>query len=102
MKYSYSLHEEAYEEFLNTIEWYKERGQSANFRAKIKQAIQAIRDNPFAWQTEETNEQFRRYIVDTFPYKIIYAVHAGDHHVYIIAIAATSRESGYWQRRVDL
>ena len=43
MQYSYSLHQEAYEEFLDAVEWYKERGQATRYRAKIKQAIQAIR-----------------------------------------------------------
>lgn len=99
MQYSYSLHQEAYEEFLDAVEWYKERGQATRYRAKIKQAIQAIRDNPFSWQTEGEDKRFRRYIVDTFPYKIVYAIHEGDRHVYVIA--ATSRPPAYWQRRAE-
>ncbi|MEZ4850383.1 MAG: type II toxin-antitoxin system RelE/ParE family toxin [Bacteroidia bacterium] len=101
MKYSYSLHEEAFEEFQHAIEWYKERGKSNQYRTKIKEAIQAVRDNPFAWQVEEEDDRFRRYILKTFPYKIVYAVHKGDNHIYIIAIAPTRKKEGYWKKRAD-
>ena len=99
MQYQYSLHEEAFEEFLDAISWYKERGQASRYRTKVQNAINAIRENPFAWQAEETDNRFRRYIVDTFPYKIVYAVHQEEKHIYIIAIASTSRREGYWKRR---
>ena len=101
MNYSYALHEEAFEEYTQALEWYEGRGQAERYRNHIKKAIAAIRDNPFAWQVEEKDDRFRRYVVDTFPFKVVYAVHEADKHVYIIAIASTYRKPGYWMERTE-
>ena len=101
MKYSYSLHEEAFDEFTQALARYKERGQSTHFRSQIKHAIEAIRNNPFAWQKVEKDDRFRRYVVQKFPFKVVYAVQEERQHVFIIAVASTYRQEGYWEERVE-
>ena len=36
MNYSYALHEEAFEEYTQALEWYEGRGQAERYRTQIK------------------------------------------------------------------
>lgn len=101
MTYNYSLHQEAFEEYTKALSWYQESGREPQYREAIKHAINAIRGNPFAWQKEELDNRFRRYVVQRFPYKVIYAINSEKHHIYIIAIASTYRKPDYWQERTE-
>ena len=68
-----------------------------DFLNKVQNGVDYIRDHPLAWQ--QGSRGSRRYILNRFPYAIVYKVY--DDGIVIIAVAHLSREPDYWQDRVD-
>jgi plasmid stabilization system protein ParE len=102
--YTHSFVPKAEEEYLKSLTWYADNVSitlARRFRVEVQNSLAAICKNPEAWQKDEDDERFRRFVVKTFPFKIVYAIQKDKRNVLIIAIASTRRESGYWQDRVD-
>ncbi len=89
---------EAKLELFDAIEYYEEKcqGLGLDFEKEIKSAIEIIRRLPecCALRKDET----RRYLVNRFPYLIIYTFH--ENHIWIIAFAHCKRKPGYWEERI--
>ena len=81
-------------EMNDAIEYYnfKLQGLGDRFKDDVKKGIQRIIEYPYAWQQQTTRT--RRFLLNSFPYKIIYSVKKDN--IYILAIANTHREPDYW------
>ena len=67
-------------------------GLGERFKHDIKKAISRIKRYPEAWPLEWG--EIRRYLLHSFPYKILYSIEKN--HIYIIAIAHCHRRPDYW------
>ena len=59
--------------------------------------VELIREQPAIGLTLENPAEHRQFLVDRFPYKVVYRERVDD--VYIVAIAHSSRRPGYWRNR---
>jgi plasmid stabilization system protein ParE len=91
------FHPEAEKELSEAREWYEVRSEVAAqaFALEIDHAIERILEAPLRYAIGTRGE--RRFVLDRFPYTILYRVRAD--HVFITAIAHQSRRPGYWQHR---
>ncbi|MGH9422135.1 MAG: type II toxin-antitoxin system RelE/ParE family toxin [Thermoanaerobaculia bacterium] len=62
---------------------------------EIDDALRAITEAPLRWPLGRRGE--RRFVLDRFPYTVLYFVRAD--HVFVVAIAHQSRRPGYWGHR---
>ncbi len=91
------VHPEADMELTEAREWYVVRSEVAAqaFALEIDHAIARILDAPLSYPIGRRGE--RRFVLDRFPYTILYRVRAD--HVYVTAVAHQSRRPGYWHHR---
>jgi plasmid stabilization system protein ParE len=91
------FHREAEEELTEARNWYRARSEIAAqaFRLEIDHAVRSITETPMRWPRGLSGE--RRFVLDRFPYTVVYRVKAD--HVFITAIAHQSRRPGYWRHR---
>lgn len=84
----------AVNELNDAVEYYNlcDPGLGDRFKDSVYQGIQKIMEYPGAWQHQ--SERTRRFVLKTFPYKIIYSLE--DDLLYILAIASSHREPDYW------
>jgi plasmid stabilization system protein ParE len=66
------------------------------FRLEIEDAIAMIRDHPETWPTYVLGT--RRFILNRFPYSLVYRTDGTDS--LIVAIAHAKRKPAYWQSRL--
>jgi plasmid stabilization system protein ParE len=85
-------------EFTEALCWYAERSQRAaeGFDAEFDKALEAIRANPC--QFPLCDERHRYYLMNRFPYQIIFREEPGN-EVVVIAVAHAKRKPRYWARR---
>lgn len=88
------------EELLDEIVRYELRreGLGTEFLVAVREAVRLISENPVAWQASEHGRAVRRFVMDRFPFTIVYTELADE--ILIIAIAHASREPGYWRTRL--
>ena len=91
------FHPEADQELTETREWYEARSEVAAqaFALEIDHAIEQILEAPLRYATGSRGE--RRFVLDRFPYTILYRVREDD--VFMTAFAHHSRRPGYWRHR---
>jgi len=87
-------------ELNDTTEYYnfKLEGLGDRFREDIRNGLKRISDYPDAWQHQTSRT--RRFVLNSFPYKIIYAVRKDI--ISILAIANSHREPDYWVDRIKI
>jgi hypothetical protein len=74
---------------------YKHQGLGDRFKEDVKKGLLRIIDYPNAWQHQTLKT--RRFLLNSFPYKIIYSIRKDK--IFILAIANTHREPDYWVDR---
>jgi len=91
--------EDADEELIDEIARYELRreGLGIEFLTAVREAVRLITQNPGAWQASEHAPDVRRFVMERFPFTIVYTELAEE--ILIIAVAHSSREPGYWRRR---
>jgi hypothetical protein len=91
---------QAKRELEDAIEYYNflQVGLGNKFKESVYRGIIKIQEYPNAWQKQ--TKRSRRYILDTFPYKIIYYVN--NDCIYIVAIANSHRHPDYWAAREEV
>ena len=89
----------ASEEFEAAIRWYEHRSQGlgAEFYDAMAAAMELIGSHPELGASRSDPLPTRQFVLERFPYKIVYRVRS--HDLYVVAIAHTSRCPGYWQNR---
>ncbi len=87
------FHPDAEEELTEARDWYEARSPVAAqaFVLEVDHAIDRILEAPLRYPVGGRGE--RRFVLDRFPYTILYRVR--NDHVFITAIAHQSRRPGY-------
>ena len=86
-------------EVREAFDWYHARSPraAARFLAEVNRATLLIRETATVWPVFEAGT--RRYILNGFPYSVIYREVGDDLHV--VAVAHHRRRPGYWHSRPD-
>jgi toxin ParE1/3/4 len=98
MTISVELGRSARFEFDEAFDWYAERSVQAalGFASEIDLAIEKIGTTPERFPP--TYAGCRRYILNRYPYNVIY--YQTDERIFIVAIAHTKRHPTYWESRL--
>lgn len=93
---------EAEAEILNAALWYEDQRicLGEEFYDQILRTIEAIGKFPLRFPLYEVGDnprQLRRALVERFPYIVIFEIRID--LILIVAVAHTSRQSGYWKSR---
>jgi len=86
-------------EFLKAVEYYEEcrKGLGRRFRDSVETQLEQIREMPFLYRV--LHPPFRRCLLQTFPYSIIFSIEPDS--IVIIAVAHAKREPDYWHQRIE-
>ena len=92
-----AVHRNAAEELQAAAAYYEGRveGLGADFLDEIEQGFRRIRQFPGLWPIYDG--EYRRYLLQRFPYGLIYRVEA--EKIFIIAVAHLQRKPDYWKGR---
>jgi plasmid stabilization system protein ParE len=84
-------------EYTEALCWYAERSQTAaeGFDAEFDKALAAIRANPGGYPACDSQHRF--YLMDRYPFQIIYREELDE--VVVIAVAHAKRRPRYWAKR---
>ena len=82
---------------IQAAKWYDQQslGLGNQLLAEIGRSLRSVLDFPLAHP--ETASPFRRVLLDTFPYGLIYRIEPAE--IVVIAVANLKRRPGYWRRR---
>jgi plasmid stabilization system protein ParE len=94
----FRFHPAAQSEARESARWYRDRSRqaAANFRAAVTNAVRTIVQSPERWTKYLYGT--RRFIMDTFPFSIIYLDDSDE--IEIVAVAHHKRRPGYWKDRI--
>jgi toxin ParE1/3/4 len=92
------VHADAERELMEAAEFYEKRveGLGLDFLEEFDAAKLAIRTSPQLWSPSRHGT--RRYLMHRFPYSVIYLILPD--HIWIVAVAHTSRRPFYWKERL--
>jgi toxin ParE1/3/4 len=93
------IHSEAHLEEEAAFQWYRIRSPCAAeaFLQAIERARLDIQESPESWA--EYLHGTRRYLLQRFPYVVVYRV--SEVRIEVIAIAHGRRKSAYWFERLE-
>jgi toxin ParE1/3/4 len=96
------LHRRAEAEIREAAEWYGERelGLDRRFVAAVRAAFESLEVDHEQYATLETiseQNRIRRFLVQDFPYVVIYEIF--ENEVFVYGVAHASRRPNYWRRR---
>ncbi len=74
-----------------------QKGLGDQFQHEAEIAANRIMEYPLAWQFEI--DPFRRFLLNRFPYKMLYVVE--NDHILVIAISHQHRQPDYWIDRIN-
>ena len=91
------FHPEAERELVSAQIWYEKRSEVAAqaFALELDKAIHRILESPQTYPMGRRGE--RRFILERFPYTILYRTEDDD--VFVTAVAHHSRRPDYWRHR---
>jgi toxin ParE1/3/4 len=84
-------------DYTDSLRWYGERSRqaAAGFAAEFERALDAIASDPDRFP--RCGERHRYYLMDRYPFQVIYRVDRGQ--ILIVAVAHAAREPGWWADR---
>ena len=93
---------EAEEEILRAMLYFEDlrEGLGADFYERVSETILTVGKQPLQfplYEGKRLTRQFRRAPVARFPYIVVYEVR--EEETLIVAVAHTSQEPAYWERR---
>jgi hypothetical protein len=96
------VHAEAEAELQSAALYYEscQEGLGQDFSRRVTDCIEAIANDPHRFPRYEgsrSRREFRRAIVERFPYEVVYQVLAAE--TLVIAIAHAGRRPAYWKDR---
>lgn len=99
MPYNYQLSEEAESDVAEGYEWYesKQEGLGEEFLNSLDQAEEAIINNPNTYRIRY-RKKVRSFIVNRFPYMILYIVKGKS--IDVISVFDTNQHPRKWKKRV--
>ncbi len=91
------FHPEAQAEYDAAIAWYQSRSPrtASRFEAEMNRVLGLIGTSPDVFPSYDDEHRFA--VLRRFPYSVVYQVQPG--HVYVVAVAHSSRSPGYWAGR---
>jgi hypothetical protein len=96
------FHPKAREEALAALDYYEiqKTGLGARFLLEIEETLNRLQSHPNAWPITTINEKrgFRRCLLKSFPYGLIYKT--DKNLIAIIAVMHLARKPGYWRLRL--
>lgn len=92
----YRFHPEALDEYEDAARYYADQDEGLKHRF-IESVDTRSRESPEAFPI--IDDDFRRCVTGVFPYGIVYIDEPG--YIFIVAVAHSSREPGYWKGRID-
>jgi plasmid stabilization system protein ParE len=97
--YEIVVHESADEELIAAAVFYESRetdlGQE--FLQELSQGFRRIREHPFSYSIHF--DEYRRYLMDRFPYSVVYRIE--NQLLLVFAVAHLRRRPGYWRDRAQ-
>lgn len=92
--------DEATEELLAATQWYdsEREGLGDELLTEIHNALTSIQETPTLWPIISGSRGARRFVCQRFPYIVYYLVR--NDAIWIVAIAHSSRQPGYWHYRL--
>jgi plasmid stabilization system protein ParE len=92
-----AFHTAAAEEMQEAAVYYAGRapGLGDAFLDEIEQGLRRIQQFPRLWPVYEG--EYRRYLLQCFPYGLIYRIDPEE--IFILAVAHLHRHPGYWKNR---
>ena len=90
---------EAESEARAAFEWYLERNPMAaqRFEDAVEHAMERILERPLAWPSHDASAGTRHFVLQRFPYSVIYRIEGET--VTVVAVAHQRRRAGYWRGR---
>ena len=84
-------------ELNDAVEYYnfKLKGLGDRFKKDVQLGLKRISDHPDAWQNQTART--RRFVLNSFPYKIVYT--RKREKIIVLAIANSHRKPDYWVNR---
>jgi plasmid stabilization system protein ParE len=94
---------EARAELLEARGWYRDKSEhlALDFDRAIAGALDVLGNNPCAgalWLGRPRRPQIRRWVMDRYPYSILYRL--VDDRIVVLAVSHAKRKPGYWRDRV--
>lgn len=92
------FHPEVADDIRGSYKWYEEQlsGLGGKFLDELEEGFGAIQNFPDTWANFHYG--FRRYILNKFPFSIVYKTAHGK--IYIVAVMHNSRKPHYWADRI--
>lgn len=92
------FHPEVYEDIKESYDWYENQilGLGDKFIEDLENGYVSIENFPNTWANFQYG--FKRYILNKFPYSILYK--QNNNIIYIIAIMHNSRKPNFWMNRL--
>jgi len=92
------FHPDVEQEVDSAYAWYETQvtGLGEDFLHELENGLVSVQTMPETWTVVIPG--FRRYLLQKFPYGIIYQI--VPHAVLVVAVTHLNRKSGYWQQRV--
>lgn len=99
----FHVHLRAQAEGVEVAGWYDEQapGQGSRFSESLRNAIDRIKSSPETLPRLETyvgEKDVRRYLLDGFPYLVIFTIQPQD--VLVVAVMHAKRDPLYWVDRL--
>lgn len=96
--YEIVVHESADDELSAAAVFYESRETDLGkeFLEELSQAFQRIIARPFSYSIHF--DEYRRYLMDRFPYQVVYRIEGK--RILVFAVAHLRRQPGYWRERV--
>lgn len=98
MKKQISFHPDVADDIKCSYTWYEEKvkGLGDKFLNELEVGYLSIQRFPDTWANFQYG--FKRYILNKFPFSILYKV--SNEQIFIIAIMHNSRNPNYWKKRL--
>lgn len=99
MSFNYQLSEEAEHDIEEGYVWYEDQrtGLGEEFLESLDQAKSAIVQNPTTYRIRY-KKKIRGFVVDRFPYLILYVVNGKD--IDVISVFNTHQHPRKWKKRI--
>jgi len=99
MIYNYQLSDEAESDVYEGYEWYesKQENLGEDFLGSLDLAKEAITNNPETYGIRY-KKKVRAFVIDRFPYLILYVVNGSD--IDVISVFNTNKHPETWKKRV--
>ena len=99
MPYKYNLSKEAEGDMFEAYVWYEQKraGLGEEFLESLDKAEQSIIQNPATYRTRY-KRKVRAFLVDRFPYLILYVLEKKD--VNVISVFNTNQDPKTWKKRI--